>query len=89
MTSRSSLFPYDEPKMFVLDAFRHGKPIAASAEGSKLLEYAGVDMPPTGNSTAEMDGVIVADSEANAEKAFEAALIQQRYWSRLPLDSAI
>ncbi|GAA5813105.1 hypothetical protein MFLAVUS_006574 [Mucor flavus] len=87
MTERSSFFPYDEPKMFVLDSFRHGKPIAASGEGAQLLKHADVDVP-TG-SDKELHGVIVADSEQDVETAFEKALIQQRFWARLPLDEPI
>ncbi|KAI9475711.1 MAG: catalase-like domain-containing protein [Benjaminiella poitrasii] len=87
MTSRSSLFPYNEPQMFVADAFRHAKPIAASAEGVQLLQYANIDLPESSsNATRELNGVIVGNTEADTESAFEAALIQQRFWVRLPLD---
>ncbi|KAI7900241.1 catalase-like domain-containing protein [Cokeromyces recurvatus] len=88
MTSRTSMFAFNEPQMFVMDAFRHGKPIAASAEGVKLLEYAHVDLPTAAsNSTIkELNGVIVGDSADKVKTAFEAALIQQRFWARLPLD---
>jgi catalase len=87
MTARTSFFPYDEPKMFIFDAFRHGKPIAASSEGVNLLKYAGIDVPePNENGTSEKDGVIVSNDELGAENPFEKALIQQRFWVRLPLD---
>lgn len=88
MTQRTSLFPYEEPKMFVLDAFRHGKPIAASSEGVALLRKADVDMPGGKNKTKELNGVIISDNEADLEDAFEKALIQQRFWARLPLDKS-
>lgn len=79
LTSRSSLFGYDEPVMFLTDAFRHGKPIAATSEGVQLLEKAGV------NITAE--GVITSNSsESDVQSQFEQALKTQRFWSRLPLD---
>lgn len=87
MTARSSFFPYEEPKMFILDSFRHGKPIAASAEGVSLLKYAGIDIPV--GKAKEAKGVIIDDKEAGVQSAFEKALIQQRFWSRLPLDQPI
>ncbi|KAI8983866.1 catalase-like domain-containing protein [Pilobolus umbonatus] len=87
LTTKNSNFPYDEPKTFVLDAFRHGKPIAASSEGVELLKYAGVQVPK--NNTNEEDGVIVTKNESDAESLFEKALIQQRFWARLPLDPSI
>lgn len=90
MTSRTSFFPYDEPKMFILDAFRHCKPIAASSEGVELLQYADIDVPESDeNGTGEKDGVIVSHAEFGTENAFEQALIQQRFWTRLPLDPEI
>ncbi|KAI9344440.1 catalase-like domain-containing protein [Pilaira anomala] len=88
MTQRTSLFPYEEPKMFVLDAFRHGKPIAASSEGVALLRKADVDLPGGKNKTKELNGVIISNNEADLEDAFEKALIQQRFWARLPLDKS-
>ncbi|KAI9247946.1 catalase-like domain-containing protein [Helicostylum pulchrum] len=90
MTERSSFFPYEEPKMFVLDTFRHGKPIAASAEGIALLKYADVTIPSgDDNKTRELNGVIIADDEVDLQNAFEKALIEQRFWARLPLDKPI
>ncbi|KAG2191608.1 hypothetical protein INT47_000369 [Mucor saturninus] len=87
MTARSSFFPYEEPKMFILDSFRHGKPIAASAEGISLLKYAGIDIPV--GKAKEAKGVITDEKEAGVQTAFEKALIQQRFWSRLPVDKPI
>lgn len=82
LTTPSSFFGYDEPVMFLTDAFRHGKPIAATGEGLQLLEKAGVNM------TA--DGVVTANSsDENVQKDFEQALLTQRFWSRLPLDPEI
>jgi catalase len=90
MTARTSFFPYDEPKMFILDAFRHGKPIAASSEGVDLLKYAEIDLPKFDeDGVSEKDGVIVSNEESDVEEAFEEALIQQRFWARLPLDPEI
>jgi len=86
LVSKNSFFPFDEPKSFILDAFRHGKPIAASSDGVRLLKYADIDIP---KGSRELNGVIVTRQEDEAEALFEKALIQQRFWSRLPLDPPI
>jgi catalase len=86
MASRTALFPYEEPKMFIMDSFRHGKPIAASGQGVALLESANIDLPDRKDDMSELDGVILGSDESKVESAFKKALIQQRYWSRLPLD---
>ncbi|OBZ86206.1 Catalase [Choanephora cucurbitarum] len=88
MITPCSLFPMEEPKVFVFDAFRHGKPIAASSEGIKLLEYAGVEIPKDGKKQEEL-GIVVGGNEGSAENPFEKALKQQRFWSRMPLDPEI
>jgi catalase len=87
MASRTALFPYEEPKMFIMDSFRHGKPIAASGQGVTLLESANIDLPDRKDDMSELDGVILGSDESKVESAFKKALIQQRYWSRLPLDN--
>ncbi|CAO3611895.1 unnamed protein product [Cunninghamella blakesleeana] len=84
LTTTSSLFPMDEPKVFVLDAFRHGKPVAASGNGVELLKSANVDLPSNGKK--ELNGVVVDNKADDIVDAFEDALKQQRFWSRLPLD---
>jgi catalase len=38
LTEAVSKFPYEEPTMFVLDAYRHGKPTAASGGGVEFLK---------------------------------------------------
>ncbi|KAI8362727.1 catalase-like domain-containing protein [Choanephora cucurbitarum] len=86
MTSKTSFFPVDEPKVFIMDAFRHAKPIAASSEGIKLLEYAGIELPEGTSGLREKDGVILGDNESSLQRSFEKALKQQRFWSRLPID---
>ncbi|KAI8975560.1 catalase-like domain-containing protein [Mycotypha africana] len=89
MTSRNSFFPFDEPRMFVAETFRHAKPIAASAEGAKLLQYADIELPELKSGFAEKDGVVVAEKVDDLEKPFKEALIKQRHWERLPLDPEI
>ncbi|CAO3611899.1 unnamed protein product [Cunninghamella blakesleeana] len=87
LTTTSSLFPMDEPKVFVLDAFRHGKPVAASGNGVELLKSANVDLPSNGKK--ELNGVVVGNKANSITNDFEDALKQQRFWSRLPLDDPI
>ncbi|KAI8394088.1 catalase-like domain-containing protein [Radiomyces spectabilis] len=77
-----SIFPYEEPVMFVLDAYRHGKPIAVSSEGSQLLAAAKINL----SNPAEQDGVLIGDDMPALQEQFRQALIEQRFWSRLPLD---
>ncbi|KAI9306877.1 catalase-like domain-containing protein [Cunninghamella echinulata] len=84
LTSKTSLFPMDEPKIFVLEAFRHGKPVAATGKGIDLLKYADVDLPEEGEK--ELQGVVVGKNANDITIEFEKALRQQRFWDRLPLD---
>lgn len=81
LTSSSSLFPYDEPKAFVLDAYRHGKPIAAT--GSDAIKFIN---SAVGFDITDKDGVVTGNSPSDIESKFREALIEQRFWSRLPLD---
>lgn len=80
LSDNVSEFPYDEPKVFVLDAYRHGKPIAASSEGVKFINSA-VNMD-----IQDKDGVVTGSAGSDLQTEFKKALIQQRFWSRLPLD---
>ncbi|KAI7856257.1 catalase-like domain-containing protein [Circinella umbellata] len=84
LTETTALFPMDEPKVFVMDAYRHGKPIAASSEGTQFFQMA-VEGMTHYNGT---EGVILGP-EQNIEQDFREALITQRFWSRLPLDKDI
>ncbi|KAF7732521.1 hypothetical protein EC973_003268 [Apophysomyces ossiformis] len=91
LMGKTSKFPYEEPALFVLDAFRHGKPVGASSDGIKLLEAAKVPLPPSemGEGVQEKDGVIIGQPDDDFQTSFKKALIQQRFWSRLPLDEDI
>ncbi|KAI8367504.1 catalase-like domain-containing protein [Radiomyces spectabilis] len=82
----TSAFPYEEPAVFLLDAFRHGKPIAAASDAVELLKAAKVKMPE-GN--GEKDGVVIGSKASAITSDFKKAIMQQRFWSRLPLDPEI
>lgn len=86
LTGENSAFLYDEPAMFVLDTWRHGKPIAASGNGVKLLKAARLPQSAFQNSTQgqEKYGVIVNN---NVGENFKQAIKKQRFWNRLPVDS--
>lgn len=112
LMDKQSVFPYEEPMVFVLEAFRHGKPIAASGAGVELLRTAQLELPggtewkegalsgtaasvlktaqvdlPTG--VHERNGVLVASDASSLTEAFKKAIIQQRFWSRLPIDPPV
>ncbi|KAI9253562.1 catalase-like domain-containing protein [Sporodiniella umbellata] len=74
LTSPQPEYPFDEPSVFLLDAFRHGKPIAASGQGVQLLKAAKVPL--------DKEGVYVDQDKAE----FKKGLIIQRFWSRMPID---
>ncbi|KAI9497537.1 catalase-like domain-containing protein [Zychaea mexicana] len=82
LTSKQSSFPYDEPVVFVLDAFRHCKPVGASGAGAELLKLAKVE-------GGEKEGVLVGQHASALTEGFKKALIQQRYWARMALDPPI
>ncbi|KAI8642540.1 catalase-like domain-containing protein [Parasitella parasitica] len=85
-----SAFPYNEPSVFLLDAYRHGKPIAASGRAATLLKAA--QLPPEALNISvpkqKNIGVFLASDMGNdLENLFKQGIIQQRYWNRLPTDS--
>ncbi|CEP07767.1 hypothetical protein [Parasitella parasitica] len=85
-----SAFPYNEPSVFLLDAYRHGKPIAASGRAATLLKAA--QLPPEALNISvpkqKQIGVFVSSDVGNDfENLFKQGIIQQRYWNRLPTDS--
>ncbi|KAG1051032.1 hypothetical protein G6F43_006736 [Rhizopus delemar] len=85
LTSPRPEFPYDEPLMFVLDAYRHGKPIAVSGRGLELLKSAKV---PTFNGTdaAANHGIYISSDVSNLASDFRKGIIIQRFWNRMALD---
>ena len=66
---------------FVNEAFRHCKPIAASAEGVELLKAAAY---PGAADILGADGVIISDDNQVSELAqgFMQAIAYHRFWSR-------
>ena len=66
---------------FVNEAFRHCKPLAASAEGVELLKAAAY---PGAEDILGAEGVVVDASTdvANLVQEFAAAIKQHRFWSR-------
>ncbi|KAI7859847.1 catalase-like domain-containing protein [Circinella umbellata] len=79
LTTKQSTFPYGEPSVFVMDAFRHCKPIGASGAGVELLKLSKVE-------GGEKDGVFIGEQSSGLLDGFKNALIKQRYWTRLALD---
>ena len=78
-------FPYDEPSVFALDAFRHGKPIAVSGNGIELLKKAHVRHFDS-NEQAAHYGVYISTDMSQLESQFKKGIIIQRFWNRMPLD---
>jgi catalase len=86
-----SAFPYEEPIAFILETYRHGKPIAASARGQTLLKLARLPASALyGDSKSESTYGVFIDRNGNyldqLRKKFKQGIIKQRYWDRLPLD---
>jgi catalase len=74
---------------FINEAYRHGKPIAATGEGVDLLQATDVPIPPEDGrqpaGTAPDDGVIAlrqAADLATAAQQFIAAIGQHRFYTR-------
>ncbi|KAI7865773.1 catalase-like domain-containing protein [Spinellus fusiger] len=86
LLSSNSLFSYEEPVAFLLDTFRHGKPMAASGAGVHLFEAAKVKLSVNNGTVSEKEGVLVGPNASGLENAFKKALLQQRFWARMPLD---
>ncbi|CAO3629881.1 unnamed protein product [Mucor fragilis] len=90
LTDSVSAFPYNEPSVFLLDAYRHGKPIAASGRATTLLKAAQLPSEALNISTPKQKeiGVFVSsDAGSDLQGLFKEGIIQQRYWNRLPTDS--
>ncbi|KAI8330065.1 catalase-like domain-containing protein [Chlamydoabsidia padenii] len=82
LSSQTTAFPAEEPLMFVIDAFRHAKPIGITNEGIKLLEKAGLD--------TNAPGIVKGQTVDNHYfEDLKEAIRQQRFWSRLPMDESI
>ncbi|KAI9359804.1 catalase-like domain-containing protein [Pilaira anomala] len=83
-----SSFPYDEPAVFILDTYRHGKPIAVSGRGAELLKAARLPSSVFDKELFEQRrfGVIFNDNLPALSQYFEEAILKQRFWIRLPID---
>lgn len=88
LASDISAFPYDEPASFILDTYRHGKPIAASGLGAALLKAAHLPSYIFENNLQNQKkyGVIIHKQPFKIGEAFEEAILKQRFWIRLPID---
>lgn len=80
-----SNFPYEEPAMFVLDAYRHGKPIAANGRAVAFLKMAKI--PAKALTEDNEYGVFVTEGSGKSlESDFKKGIMRQRFWTRLPTD---
>jgi len=70
---------------FINEAFKHCKPIAATAEGVDLLQAADLKgVPLDGSAVSDEQGVIAARKADASQTArlFIQAIAQHRYWNR-------
>jgi catalase len=78
---------------FVLEAYKHCKPICAVNEGASLLATLGFSLPTQKDTALSVPtpGVVLADSskaiEGQISSEFIAALAQHRHWDRVNLDA--
>lgn len=78
---------------FLVEAYQHCKPIAASGEGVELLENAGLvktadsDASPEGAESDALSGIVISRNTGNAGigATFIEAIAQHRYWEREPV----
>ena len=77
---------------FVLEAYKHCKPICAINEGTQLLSTLGFSLSAQKDTalTVPTPGVVLADSskaiEGQISSEFMAALAQHRHWDRLNVE---
>jgi catalase len=78
---------------FVLEAYKHCKPICAINEGARLLSTLGFSMSEKKDTalTVPTPGVVIADGqkaiEGEISQAFITAMRQHRHWDRVNLES--
>ncbi len=84
--SIAALQQEEEAVNFIAEAFKHGKAIAASSEGIKLLTLAGImGVNLAGNKLASVHGVVTSpktDELKQFSKAFVDAMMPHRHWTR-------
>lgn len=74
---------------FINEAFKHCKPIAATAEGVELLQVSEIQGVKLSESSIEDDQGVVSDRSGNATdmaKSFINAIAQHRHWNRVHKD---
>ena len=75
---------------FIAEAFRHCKPIAATAEGVDLLKAADLQGVTLAESSLKDDQGVVTDRSADANeiaKSFINSIAQHRHWNRAQKDN--
>ena len=73
---------------FIAEAFKHCKPIAATAEGVELLKASKVQGVKLSDSSLEDDqGVVTAHGVDEIAKSFINAIAQHRHWNRVQKDN--
>lgn len=76
-----------DAKHFLLEAFKHKKPIAALDEGIELFEKVGlsdVEISDTGDLVSE-EGIVTSQDDDDMEefiKTFSDAIAEHRHWKR-------
>jgi len=76
---------------FVLEAYKHCKPVCAIAEGVQMLALLGIQPGADAESLANHPGVVLGESGAEAgvatAQAFIAAMLAHRHWDRPDIDA--
>jgi catalase len=87
--SAQSLMEQGYAKHFVNEAFKHGKPVAASGEGVQVLQVAdlaGVELVTVGSGRISEDKGVVTSMSPASEGAFMelflTAIAEHRHWDR-------
>ena len=87
--SVASLRVSGDAMYFLLEAYKHGKAIALSAEATELLTAAGLNMAGGRDVEAE-SGIVVSSAKGDIQimaKSFIDAIGQHRHWSRAYKDA--
>ncbi|MGI8892032.1 MAG: catalase [Bacteroidia bacterium] len=88
-----ALMQQGKAKNFVMEAFKHGKPIGASGEGVEFLRactLTGIKLSDKGSNKPTSDNGVVTNSNSDNSdefnKSFIEALKQHRHWGRTEKD---
>lgn len=90
--SAASLAQLGDAVHFVLEAYKHCKPVCALNEGTQLLGTLGFALETQGEALMQpTPGVLIADTRKTAEhqisQAFVVAIANHRHWDRLNVDA--